>query len=317
MTIEQRKSEAEATPADSLPGHWSTRFAPEWALPYLQLARLERPIGTWLLLWPCWWSVALATPAGRFPDLKLMVLFGLGALLMRGAGCTYNDIVDRDIDARVARTRGRPLPSGRVSVAQASIFIVMLLAVAFVILLQFNRFTVLLGMASLAVVLVYPFAKRFTDWPQIILGLAFNWGALMGWAAVRGEIALPAALLYAAGIAWTLGYDTIYALQDIEDDALIGVRSTARLFGANTRKLIAVSYAVTAFLFALAALLAGFGPIFGGVALFGILHLARQAWTLDTENPTSCLRAFRSNVYFGWIMFAALTADRLLPLASG
>ena len=224
--------------ADAVLGNWVDRRAPAWARPYLRLSRADRPIGTWLLLIPCWWGLLLAAAGGAgltAYDLWIAAGCALGAVLMRGAGCTWNDLTDRDFDARVARTRSRPLPSGQVSPRQAAAWMVAQAALAFAILLSFPREAVALGIASLGLVAVYPFAKRFTWWPQVFLGLAFNWGALLGWAAHARGLGWGAALLYAAGIAWTLFYDTIYAHQDREDDALIGVKSTARLFGAATK----------------------------------------------------------------------------------
>ena len=211
---------------------WIDRLAPTGTRPYLSLARADRPIGTWLLLLPCWWSISLASPS--WPDGKMLVLFVIGSLVMRGAGCTVNDIVDRNFDARVARTAARPISSGQVSVRQAIIFLALQLLLGLVVLLQFNTFAIGLGIGSLVLVALYPFMKRITYWPQLFLGLTFNWGALLGWAAVKGGFGLSAAVLYAAGIFWTLGYDTIYAHQDKEDDILIGVKSTALKFGAST-----------------------------------------------------------------------------------
>src|ERR1044072_6995156 len=229
-------SEAGGRVADST-GNWVDTLAPSWARPYLRLARADRPIGAWLLLVPCWWSAGLAAiAAGRpYPDPWHVALFFVGAFVMRGAGCTWNDILDRDLDAKVARTRSRPIPSGQVSVKAAAVFLVAQALAGLVILLQFNRFTILLGIASLGVVAIYPLMKRIIWWPQSILGLAFSWGALMGWAAVFSRLDAAALLLYAGSIAWVIGYDTIYAHQDREDDALVGVKSTARLFGTRTR----------------------------------------------------------------------------------
>ncbi len=225
--------------ADST-GNWVDSFAPGWTRPYLRLARLDRPIGSWLLLMPCWWSTALAGVAARaaVPNVWHIVLFFIGAFAMRGAGCTWNDIVDRDLDARVERTRSRPIPSGQVSVAQAAAFLIVQALVGLAVLLQFNRFAIAIGIASLAIVAVYPFMKRVTYWPQIVLGLAFSWGALMGWAAAFGRLDPPAFVLYAGSIAWVIGYDTIYAHQDREDDALIGIKSTALLFGERTKPIL-------------------------------------------------------------------------------
>src|SRR5580692_2979326 len=215
-------------------GNWVDTHAPQWSRPYLRLSRLDRPIGSWLLLIPCWWSAALAARvAGEIGQLPLdIVLFFIGAFAMRGAGCTWNDITDRDLDARVERTRSRPIPAGQVSVRQAVVFLVAQALIGLAVLLQFNGFAVITGIASLVIVAVYPFMKRITWWPQIVLGLAFSWGALMGFAVILGQIGLPALFLYAGSIAWVIGYDTVYAHQDTEDDALIGVKSTARLFGA-------------------------------------------------------------------------------------
>ena len=225
--------------SDAPPSNWVDRHAPDFAKPYLRLMRADRPIGTWLLLWPCWWSAALAWKAAgtRIPDLWLLLLFAIGATVMRGAGCVYNDIADRDFDAQVARTRSRPIPSGQVSITQAAIFMVALCLIGLAVLLQFNRFAIILGMASLGIVALYPFMKRITYWPQTVLGLAFSWGALMGWAEVFGRLDAPALLLYAASIAWTVGYDTIYAHQDKEDDALVGLKSTALKFGPSDEAL--------------------------------------------------------------------------------
>ena len=216
--------------SDIKSGDWADRYAPAGARPYIRLARLDRPIGTWLLLFPGWWGVALA--ADRWPDWRLVVLFGIGAIAMRGAGCTLNDIADRDFDAKVARTRTRPIPSGAVSVPQAALFMAVELAIGAAVLLSLPRTAILLGILVLALIATYPFMKRVTYWPQFFLGLNFNWGALLGWAAVRDDLAWPAALLYLGGICWTLGYDTIYAHQDKEDDALIGVKSAALALGA-------------------------------------------------------------------------------------
>jgi 4-hydroxybenzoate polyprenyltransferase len=210
-------------------GGWIDRLAPVWLRPYLKLARLDRPIGTWLLLFPCWWGLALASKG--WPDPELLIAFALGSVVMRGAGCTYNDMVDREFDARVERTRRRPLPSGAISLRAAAVFLALQLLAGLAILFTFNTITIALGIASLALVFTYPFMKRVTWWPQAFLGLTFNWGVLMGWSAVTGDISLPALLLYTGAIAWTIGYDTIYAHQDKEDDALIGLRSTALLFG--------------------------------------------------------------------------------------
>jgi 4-hydroxybenzoate polyprenyltransferase len=299
---------------DAAPQNWLDRYAPEWLKPYGRLARWDRPIGWWLLLWPCWWSAALAAIAAgeRFPSAGHLALFLVGAIAMRGAGCTYNDIVDRDLDAAVARTRSRPLPSGAVRPAQAAAFLVLQALVGALVLLRFNGFTILLGLASLLVIAVYPFAKRVTDWPQLVLGLAFSWGALLGWAARFGELGAAPVALYAGAVLWTIAYDTIYALQDREDDALIGVRSTARLFGSHARPAIAAFYAAGLVLMGFAFALAG-----AGAAAFAALGVALlfAAWlvaTLDPADPENCLRRFRGNTMIGWIVFAGLLADAAL-----
>lgn len=290
-------------------GGWVDRFLPAAARPYARLMRLDRPIGTWLLLFPCWWSIALA--AQRWPDLRLMILFAIGATVMRGAGCTYNDIIDRDVDAQVARTRGRPIPSGQVTVRQAAVFLAAQLVVGLVILLQLNGPAILVGAASLLLVFSYPFMKRFTFWPQAWLGLAFNWGALFGWTAAAGGLAWPPAILYIAGIVWTLGYDTIYALQDKTDDAIVGVKSTARLFGNATPAFLWVFYAVTL------ALIAGSGRADGLAWPFYVLLLpaaAQAAWqvaTLRMDESLDCLGKFKSNRWLGWLVLVAIVAGKL------
>ena len=295
--------------ADST-GNWVDGVAPEWSRPYLRLARLDRPIGSWLLLLPCWWSAGLAAVAARQQvDLWHVVLFFIGAFAMRGAGCTWNDIVDRDLDKRVERTRSRPIPSGQVSVRAAAAFLVLQAVVGLAVLLQLDRFAIAVGIASLAIVAVYPFMKRFTYWPQIGLGLAFSWGALMGWAATFGRLDPPAYLLYAGAIAWVIGYDTIYAHQDREDDALIGIKSTAILFGARTKPMLIVCYALAVVLIALAGWLAGGGVLFTvGLVAFAA-HLAWQIVRLDIDDPLNCLAVFKSNRDAGLILFAALVLD--------
>lgn len=301
-----------AAVADST-GNWVDRHAPAWARPYLQLARLDRPIGSWLLLLPCWWSTGLAALASGapWPDLKLLALFAIGAVAMRGAGCTWNDILDRDLDARVERTRSRPIPSGKVSVAGAFGFLLALALIGLLVLIQMNAFAIATGIASLAVVSVYPLAKRVTWFPQAVLGLAFSWGALMGWAAVFGEIGFPALVLYAGSILWVIGYDTIYAHQDRDDDAIIGVRSTARLFGEQTRPALALLYAGAVGLICVAGILAGGGILFALGAAGFALHLAWQARAIDIENPGECLYLFRSNREAGLILFAGIVLDAL------
>jgi 4-hydroxybenzoate polyprenyltransferase len=293
--------------ADST-GNWVDNLAPAWTRPYLRLARLDRPIGSWLLLIPCWWSTALADVAARasVPNIRHLVLFFIGAFAMRGAGCTWNDIVDRDLDARVERTRSRPIPSGQVSVAQAAAFLIIQALIGLIVLIQFNGFAIATGIASLAIVAVYPFMKRVTYWPQIVLGLAFSWGALMGWAAAFGRLDPPAFILYAGAIAWVIGYDTIYAHQDREDDALIGIKSTALLFGNRTRPILAAFFGAAVVLLGAAAYLVGAGPIFWlGLAAFAA-HLAWQIRRLDIRDPDLCLALFKSNRDAGLILFVGL-----------
>ena len=286
--------------------NWIDRFAPSNTRPYLRLARADRPIGSWLLLLPCWWSVAMATPV--WPDVKMLALFAIGALVMRGAGCTINDIVDRKIDAQVLRTASRPIASGEVSVFKALVFLGLQLLLGLVVLLQFNTFAVMLGVGSLVLIALYPFMKRITYWPQLFLGFTFNWGALLGWAAVTGTLAPPAVILYAAGIFWTLGYDTIYAHQDKEDDILIGVKSTALKFGAATKPWMFGFYGATAGLMGWAGFLAGLGwPFYLSLGV-GALHLVWQIKSLDITDPKNCLSRFKSNRDFGLIVLAGIIA---------
>jgi 4-hydroxybenzoate polyprenyltransferase len=299
-------------------GNWVDTRAPLWSRPYLRLSRLDRPIGSWLLLMPCWWSAALAAGSiGDIGQLPLIIaLFFVGAFAMRGAGCTWNDITDRDLDALVERTRSRPIPAGQVSVPQAAAFLVVQALVGLAVLLQFNRFAVMTGIASLIIVAVYPFMKRITWWPQIVLGLAFSWGALMGFAVTLGRIDATALALYAGSIAWVIGYDTIYAHQDAEDDALIGVKSTALLFGARTRPALVVFYALAVALIGVALKLAGVGfPAWIGLAAFAS-HLAWQIWRLRIDDPALCLRIFHSNRDAGLLLLAGLLVDAVMR-ASG
>lgn len=297
--------------ADST-GNWVDTWAPRWTQPYLRLARADRPIGSWLLLLPCWWAVALAAvQAGARPNLWHLVLFAIGSIVMRGAGCTWNDLVDRDLDASVERTRSRPIPSGQVSVPAALVFLVVLALVGLAVLVQFNSFAIATGVASLAIVSIYPFMKRITFWPQIVLGLAFSWGALMGFAAQFARLDAAALLLYAGSIAWVIGYDTIYAHQDREDDALIGVKSTALLFRERTKPALAGFYALAVALIAAAGLAAGAGFAFAlGLAAFAA-HLGWQIWRLDVEDPALCLAIFKSNRDAGLILFAGIAVDAL------
>ena len=292
--------------ADATRLNWVDRFCPLWSRPYLRLSRADRPAGTWLLLIPCWWGVLLAVLAGgEAADLQdgwIFIACAVGAFLMRGAGCTWNDITDRHIDAQVTRTKSRPLPSGQVSVRQALAWMAAQALIAFGILLTFNVAAIVLGFVALIPVVIYPFAKRFTWWPQVFLGIAFNWGALLAWTAQRGALELPAVILYASGIVWTLFYDTIYAHQDKEDDALIGVKSTARLFGDNTRFWLQGFFMVSVSLMSVAvilALIAQANVLQMTVALIGVWafgwHLVWQMRRLDIDNPDNCLRLFRSN----------------------
>jgi 4-hydroxybenzoate polyprenyltransferase len=294
-------------------GNWVDGLAPAFSRPYLRLARLDRPIGSWLLLIPCWWSLGLAGMHARaFPSLWHIVLFFIGAFAMRGAGCTWNDLVDRDLDARVERTRSRPIPSGQVTAKQAAIFMVAQALIGLAVLLQFNWFTVLVGFASLLVVAIYPFMKRITYWPQIVLGLAFSWGALMGWPAAFARLDWPALVLYAGSIAWVIGYDTIYAHQDRDDDALIGIKSTALLFQEKTRPMLASFYAVAVVLIGVAGFMAGGSVIFAlGLAAFAA-HLAWQVMRLNINDSAHCLMLFRSNRDAGLILFGAMLIDAVV-----
>jgi 4-hydroxybenzoate polyprenyltransferase len=297
--------------SDIQSGDLIDRCAPAAWRPYIRLARLDRPIGTWLLLFPGWWAIAMAAPAGGWPDWRLMILFGVGAVVMRGAGCTLNDIIDRDFDASVARTRTRPIPSGAVSVKQALVFLAAQLAIGAAILATLNRLAILLGILVLVLIATYPFMKRVTWWPQFFLGLNFNWGALLGWAAVTGTLALPAVLLYAGGIAWTLGYDTIYAHQDKEDDALIGVKSSALALGARTRPFLFVSYVAALILWLAAGMAAHLAwPFYPGLALAGA-QLLWQAARVDTALPADCLAKFKSNRWAAWLVLLGIIAGRV------
>src|SRR5580698_9314696 len=309
-------SDAAARVADAT-GNWVDTRAPEWSRPYLRLARYDRPIGSWLLLMPCLWSAALAAgiagDVGRLP--LILVLFLVGAFVMRGAGCTWNDITDRNLDALVERTRSRPIPAGQVSVKQAAVFLVVQALLGLVVLLQFNRFAVATGIASLVIVAVYPFMKRITWWPQVVLGLAFSWGALMGFAVTLGRIDATALLLYAGSIAWVIGYDTIYAHQDAEDDALIGIKSTALLFGARTRPALMAFYASAVALIGAALALAGARlPAWLGLAAFAA-HLVWQIGRFRLGDPVLSLRIFKSNRDAGLLLFAGLLLDAVMRTA--
>jgi 4-hydroxybenzoate polyprenyltransferase len=300
-------SERPASLPDARPASLVLRLTPDWALPFVQLARLDRPTGWQLLLAPCLQATALAGLAlHRGPNLWHLVLFLIGAIAMRGAGCTYNDILDRKLDAGVERTRNRPLPSGRVTIRAAAAFLVAQALIGLAVLLSFNRFSVWLGIASLGIVAIYPLMKRVTSWPQAALGLAFSWGALMGWSATFASLALAPILLYASAFAWTIGYDTIYALQDARDDAIVGIRSTARLFGQRVTLGVGLFYAAGAALALTAIELAGGGAI----ALIGwlayVAHLAWQTSQVEGANAAKALGLFRSNRDAGFILFAGV-----------
>jgi len=324
---------------DAAPTNWVDRWAPMALRPWLKLGRFDRPAGIWLLMLPGWQGIALAAAMrGRLPDPVLLLLFFLGAALMRSAGCAYNDIVDRDIDAKVARTAARPIASGQISVKQAWAFIVGCSLASLVILAMLPPLCWLLGVLSLGLVAAYPFMKRITWWPQAWLGLTFNWGALMGFAAgsvgaltvplgliwmlsngglgetnlmvvAPGDLTIQALLLYAGGVAWTLGYDTVYAIQDLEDDALAGVKSSARRLGDAAPRAVLIFYAFAAGLPAIAGALAGLGPLFyAGLALYAAHLLAWQATRVRVDDPVLALKIFRSNTWAGLILFAAVAA---------
>ena len=291
--------------------NWVDRFCPAWSRPWLRLSRADRPIGTWLLLIPCWWAIALAAVryGWEWWDIWLILGSALGAFLMRGAGCTWNDYADQDIDASVARTRSRPIPSGQVTPNGALVWMCLQAVIAFLILLSFGFPAIWWGVASLALVAIYPFAKRFTWWPQVFLGLAFNYGALLLWVAKTGGLGVPSLFLYAAGIFWTLHYDTIYAHQDREDDATIGVKSTALLFEEDTHKVLWYFTALVGVL-GFMAVLTAFG---GWLAMFGVAallaHMAWQIRNLDIEDPDNCLWLFRANNIAGLLLLAGLVLD--------
>jgi 4-hydroxybenzoate polyprenyltransferase len=308
------------TVSDAPRGNWVDTYAPAIARPYLRLSRADRPVGTWLLLIPCLWGLALAAASTslRLWDMWILLGCAVGAFLMRGAGCTWNDITDRHIDASVARTRSRPLPSGQVTVRQATLWMILQAVIAATILFSYNWTSIALGIAALLPVLIYPFAKRFTWWPQVFLGIAFNWGALFAWTAHQGTLNAAAIVLYAAGIAWTLFYDTIYAHQDRDDDALIGVKSTARLFGTNTLPWLRGFLVATVSLSGIAVILALINaPVIAmAIALVGVWafgwHLAWQLRRLNIDDPDNCMRIFRSNRDAGLILALFLAAAAFL-----
>ena len=295
-------------------GNWVDRWLPPITRPYARLARFDRPIGTWLLLFPCWWSLALAIEDWRdiIENLWLFILFGIGAMVMRGAGCCLNDIVDRNLDSGVARTKDRPIPAGIISVKQAICFMAILSILGLIILLQFNNFAIMLGAASLILIAIYPFSKRFTYWPQFILGLTFNWGALLGWAAVRGEIQTPAILLYVGGIFWTLGYDTIYAMQDKNDDAIVGIKSTALALGEKVNGWLFIFYSLAILFMGLAGwLIALPWPFY--IGLFGAA--AQAVWQIKQlvpNSPNDCLAKFKSNRLFSWLFLGGIIMSQII-----
>ncbi|MFG1398588.1 4-hydroxybenzoate octaprenyltransferase [Roseixanthobacter pseudopolyaromaticivorans] len=308
---------AVAPVADAPANNWVDRYAPAPIRPYLRLARADRPIGSWLLVLPCWWSTALAAiAAGQpYPDPTLLLLFAIGSVAMRGAGCTWNDILDRKIDRKVARTRNRPLASGQIGLPAAFAFLIFQCLIGFAVLLSLPRFAVITGIASLGVVAIYPLMKRITSVPQLALGIAFSWGALMGWASVFRSIEDPALLLFAGSVCWVFGYDTIYAHQDREDDAIVGVRSTALLFGRRSWIALAVSYVATLILFAMALVSAGAG-VFSALGLVAFAaYLFIQVKRLDIDNPDRCLALFKSNRDAGLVLFVALALDAALQHA--
>lgn len=303
-----------ATPVADATANWVDTHAPVWARPYLRLARSDRPIGWWLLLMPCWWSAALA--AGVAKDIQslpmVLVLFLIGAIVMRGAGCTWNDITDRNLDARVERTRSRPIPAGQVTVAQAAMFLVAQALIGLAVLLQFNVFAIITGISSLLVVAIYPFMKRITYWPQLVLGLAFSWGALMGFAVILARIDAAALALYIGSIAWVIGYDTLYAHQDTEDDVLIGIKSTALLFGERTKLALTMFYSLAVIFIGIALWQSGSHWLaWTGLAAFAA-HLGWQVSKIEVDNSPLCLRLFKSNRNGGLLLFSGLLADAAL-----
>jgi 4-hydroxybenzoate polyprenyltransferase len=295
---------------------WIDRKLPAGLRPYFRLARVDRPIGVWLLVIPCWWGAALAatsiTGAALYSASLLAPLFLIGAFFMRGAGCTWNDILDRDIDAKVARTAGRPLASGALSVRQAAIFLALQLLIAASVLLALDDFTKALTVSSLLLVALYPLMKRITYWPQAFLGLTFNWGALVGYSAITGNIAPATGALYAGAVFWTLGYDTIYAHQDKDDDALVGVKSTALKFGDASKKWIAGFYALAIACFAATGVLAHLSFVYFIALALPALLLANQLRQVNLDDAKDCLETFKSNTKVGlWLLLAILLGQPL------
>ena len=312
--------ETEFSPiADAPPSNWVDRWAPESWRPYLRLGRFDRPIGAWLLLFPCWWSQTLAQIAAgeTFLNFGYLVLFAIGALSMRAAGCAYNDYIDRDIDAKVHRTANRPIPSGQVSPEAALVFVAAMACVGLAVLLNFNRFTIWLAISSLVIVAAYPLAKRVIPYPQLVLGFAFSWGALVGWAAVKGSLGLPALALFTGCVFWTIGYDTIYAHQDKEDDALLGLGSTALKFGDNTVSTVGALYGLAAIFWLVAGALAGAHLVYFLAVALVFLQMSWQVATLDIDDSANCLRRFQSNRDVGVAVFLGLVADKALSWFAG
>jgi 4-hydroxybenzoate polyprenyltransferase len=304
-------SSTDDRPADAKPRNWVDLYAPAAFRPFFRLARFDRPIGAWLLLLPGWWGVALGAKPGSLPDLNLLILFLIGAWAMRGAGCTYNDIVDRDYDARVLRTSARPIPSGQVSVLGAAIWMLALSLAGLAVLLQLNGLAVLVGLASLAPIAAYPFMKRYTYWPQAFLGVTFNWGVPLGYAAAAATLDAAALVLYLGAVAWTIAYDTIYAHQDKEDDALIGVKSTALLWAEKSRAWIGIFYGLAVLAFAASGVLAGLGSIYFAALIGAAAILGWQTMGVEFENAGDCLQKFRANKWVGLVLFAGIVLDRL------
>ena len=292
--------------------NWVDRIAPIAARPYLRLARIDRPIGTWLLLLPGWWALSIAPKAGGLPDPFLFLLFGAGAILMRAAGCIINDLFDRKFDSSVARTANRPLASGDISISHACIFLVVLFTLSLLILVQFNRLSVIIGFLSLVLIIPYPLMKRITYWPQAWLGLTFNWGAILGWTAINNEITISTLLLYSAGFFWTLSYDTIYAHQDKIDDLIIGIKSTARLFGNKSRFYVGLFFIISLLLLLLCGFFSNLSwPYYIGL-LLAALQAAWQTFTIDFDDPNSCLLYFKSNRDFGLIILIAIIFGQIM-----
>ncbi len=305
--------------ADAPASNWVDRLAPPSLRPYLRLGRFDRPIGIWLLLFPCWWSQTLAEVASDapFPNIWYLTLFAIGAAAMRASGCAYNDLVDRDIDGRVQRTKNRPIPSGQITPIEAIIFIVATALIGLLVLVNFNRATIWLAMASLLIVAAYPFAKRLISYPQLVLGLAFNWGALVGWVAIKGSLDWAPIVLYIGCVLWTIGYDTIYAHQDKEDDALLGLGSTALRFGDDTVSYVGALYGLAVVLWLLAGALAGAHLVYFLAVTLVFLQMSWQVSTLDIRDPANCLRRFRSNRDVGIAVFLGLVADMMLSWFAG